>query len=65
VALAALDEHQRKFPRGVLAPEREAARPLALCAAGRVDEGRRAAAPFLEGDPNSPTAQHIRSACGL
>ncbi len=64
-ALAALDEHARRFPSGMLAPEREAARALALCAAGRTSEGRAAAAPFVKDDADSPIAKRIRSACGM
>ena len=37
-ALKALDEHARVFPRGVLAPERIAARVHALCGLGRASE---------------------------
>src|SRR5688500_15389498 len=33
-AMRALDEHARRFPRGALAEEREAARVMALCAQG-------------------------------
>lgn len=64
-ALAALDEHARRFPTGALAYEREAARAVALCRAGRTSEGRAAAAPFVAHDPDSPIAQRIKSACGM
>jgi hypothetical protein len=37
-ALALLGEHDRRFPAGVLAPESEALRVDALCAAGRADD---------------------------
>ncbi|MEP7052036.1 MAG: hypothetical protein ABJB12_16845 [Pseudomonadota bacterium] len=37
-ALKVLDEHQRKFPNGILSEERRAARAQALCALGRRSE---------------------------
>ncbi len=43
-ALALLDEHDGRFPAGVLNPESGALRVQALCAAGRVEEARAAAA---------------------
>lgn len=64
-ALAVLDEHARRFPRGMLAPEREAARAIALCGAGRTSEGRAQAAPFVKDDADSPIAKRIRGACGM
>jgi hypothetical protein len=63
-ALALLDEHARRFPRGALAQERDAARVLALCAAGRVDEARSARDAFLAAHPRSPAAARVRHACG-
>ena len=65
VALATqrLDEHRRRFPRGALATEREAARVLVLCDAGRAAEAKRLAARFLRRYPRSPLADRVRSAC--
>lgn len=62
-ALAALDEHARRFPSGTLAEERDATRALALCAAGRVAEAQSAARSFLAAHPTSPLAHRVRSAC--
>jgi hypothetical protein len=62
-ALARLDEHARRFPRGLLGEEREAERVLALCELGRVAEARRAAAAFLAESPRSPLADRVRTSC--
>jgi len=58
-----LDEHRRRFPRGVLASERDAARVLLLCDAGRTTEAKKLAASFLRRHPRSPLADRVRSAC--
>jgi hypothetical protein len=63
-ALELLDEHARRFPRGVLAEERGAERVLALCAAGRIGEARAAATRFLADRPQSPLAGRVRASCG-
>ncbi len=63
-ALALLDEHAARFPRGTLAPERRATRAMALCKAGRVEEGRRELVALYGGDSKSPMAQKIDRACG-
>ena len=62
-ALEALETHARRFPDGVLREAREAARVLALCALGRVDEARAEAAAFLQRAPSSPQAARVRAAC--
>lgn len=63
-ALKAVDEHQRKFPNGVLSEERRAARVQALCALGR----RREAAPELQRlsrtAPQSPNTLRAKQVCG-
>jgi hypothetical protein len=64
-ALRALDEHARRFPSGVLALERSGVRTVALCQAGRVDEGRAAARSYLRLVPNSVLSKRIRIACQL
>lgn len=64
-ALRALDEHARRFPSGVLALERSGVRTVALCQAGRVDEGRSAARSYLRLVPNSVMSKRIRIACQL
>lgn len=58
--LAALDRAQ---PRGNLREERDALRVLALCAAGRADDARAAAAVFLSRHPGSPQAARVQGAC--
>jgi hypothetical protein len=48
---------------GPLAEERAATRVLALCAAGRVDDARAAAADFLSRYPSSAHAGQVRGSC--
>jgi hypothetical protein len=62
-ATSRLDEHRRRFPRGALATERDAARVLVLCDAGRTAEAKKLAARFLGRYPRSPLADRVRSAC--
>jgi hypothetical protein len=62
-ALRLLEAQQRSFKAGVLDEEREAARVLALCEAGRVAEARKAADRFVVAHPNSPSAARV-STCG-
>lgn len=62
-ALALLDEHATRFPRGALAPERRAARAMALCKQGRSADGRREADALYGADSKSPLAEKIRRAC--
>jgi hypothetical protein len=52
-ALAAAEEHQRHFPGGVLAQEREVIVVSALVALGRRDEARSRARRFAETYPRS------------
>lgn len=63
-ALEALDSHARRFPTGVLAEERAAARVFALCDLGRESEAATAKASFLSLHPSSPAAERVRKACG-
>jgi hypothetical protein len=63
-ALAALAEHQRRFPTGVLALERSAARVQALCALGRTKEARVELARLSRTAPSSPHEARARKACG-
>lgn len=65
VALKALAEHQRRFPTGVLAQERSAARIQALCALGRVSEGLAELKRLEQKAPRSPHVARARKACGL
>ncbi|MCA9623755.1 MAG: hypothetical protein KC731_32255 [Myxococcales bacterium] len=62
-ALALLEEHRGRHALGAMSEEREAARILALCAAGRRDEARAAAADFLAAHPKSPHRARVLSAC--
>jgi predicted Zn-dependent protease len=52
-ALSALNEHQRKFPKGVLTQERRAARAQALCAVGRFSEARAELARLPKASPQA------------
>jgi hypothetical protein len=62
-ALAKLDAHASRFPRGQLSEERDALRVMAVCSLGRPD-AKKAAASFLRARPASPLASKIRKACG-
>ena len=62
-ALALLDEHATKFPRGALAEERAGARVLALCDLGRAAEARSAAEAFVRASPQSPLVPRLRASC--
>lgn len=59
-ALKLLDEHQRKFPNGMLAVERRAVRAQALCTLKRVGEGR---AELAQLAPQSPAAGRAKQLC--
>jgi hypothetical protein len=63
-ALAALDEHARRFPVGALAEERSSERVFALCALGRTADARVEAAHFLSAFPRSPSAARVSASCG-
>jgi hypothetical protein len=62
-ALALVDRHEREFPRGVLGPEFDAQRVLALSALGRNDEACALATRFLMANPGSPLTPQVRSSC--
>jgi len=62
-ALALLDEHQRKFPRGALTQERIAARIHALCALGRVSEAEASLSRLRRVSPGSLHEATAREAC--
>ena len=59
-ALQALTEHQQRFPNGKLSEERRAAKAQALCALGRVAEGRAEQRQLVQ---QSPTAARAKQAC--
>jgi hypothetical protein len=61
-ALAALAEHRAKFEHGVMTQERTALRALALCSLGDA-QGKVEAQRFLERNPGSPLATHLRTGC--
>lgn len=62
-ALSILDEHAASFPDGTLKEERLAARILALCGLGRVEQARAEAERFFQSATRSPHAGRIRASC--
>lgn len=64
-ALDALDAHERRFPSGFLADQRQAERVVAMCTIAKVRETRESAEHFLAQRPRSQQADRIRRACGL
>jgi hypothetical protein len=64
-ALAALDEHALRFPKGVLAEDRAAQRVLALCALPRLEAAREDGQRFISNYPRSPHVAAIRSSCAF
>jgi hypothetical protein len=63
-ALALVDEHQRRFPSGHLAEEREALRVKVLLGLDRREDARRAAAAFRARFPNSALLARIQAMLG-
>ncbi|HVR00888.1 MAG TPA: hypothetical protein VMT47_02040 [Polyangia bacterium] len=63
-ALAAIAEHERRFPNGQLTEEREALRVLALASAHRSEDARRAAATFRKRFPRSMLLARMNDALG-
>jgi hypothetical protein len=59
-ALVAIDEHERRFPDGQLAEEREALRVQALLGLQRTEEASRAADAFRERFPGSVLLSRMR-----
>lgn len=62
-ALELLDQHGSKHATGALREERQAARVLALCRAGRADDARAEARRFAAEFPRSPHRARVMSAC--
>lgn len=62
-ALELLDRHRTRFHRGALAPERDAARVLALCALGREAQAERERQRFVRNWPDSPLRERIHAGC--
>jgi hypothetical protein len=61
-ALEAAAEHARRFPAGLLAPERAAIDTIARCRRGDTD-GPRRATTFHRAHPGSPLAKRVDEAC--
>jgi hypothetical protein len=62
-ALKAIDEHQSKFPNGLLTEERRAARVQALCALGRRAEADAELSRLTRAAPQSPHVARARQFC--
>lgn len=62
LALETAAEHARRFPDGLLAPERTAIDAIARCRRGDADGPRRATA-FHRAHPRSPLAKRVDEAC--
>lgn len=63
-ALRAAEEHQRKFPNGVLTQERRAARVQALCALGRRADAEPELDRLTRLAPQSPNTLRAKQVCG-
>jgi TolA-binding protein len=63
-ALAAIAEHQHRFPSGQLAEEREALRVKALLGLGRMSEAQSAGATFHERFSSSALRERIDEMLG-
>lgn len=64
-ALTLLQQHATTYPSGVLVQERIGLRAITLCRAGQQDQGVAEATRFLKGNPSSPLAERVKSACEL
>lgn len=62
-ALAQLELHERRFPSGSLAPEREVIRVELLCALGRHRAAAQARASFLDQHGESPLRARVLASC--
>jgi hypothetical protein len=62
-ALTLLDQHQHRFPRGALGPERSALRIQALCALGRGAEARTLFQRLEAASPSSPHLGSLKRSC--
>jgi len=60
LALRTLEQHQRRFSRGVLCEERNAAKARALCQLQRLSEGRATLSLLVAG---SPIAERVKQDC--
>jgi hypothetical protein len=64
-ALAVLESHARRFPDGMLAPERRAVHAMAVCRKVGRSAGLAEAEAFLRDAPFSPLAPRVRAVCSL
>lgn len=62
-ALETLHEHRRRFPRGVLAEERDASILRAQCALGHHAQARRDARQFVAAHPRSAYLEALADSC--
>ena len=62
-ALALLDQHQREFPRGVLAHERTVTRIQAYCRSGQLAKAQAIYRRIAGASPNSPHLASLRNSC--
>lgn len=62
-ALTLLRTHASRYPKSALSLERSALEVIALCASGRIAEGRAARARFLATAAQSPYVRRVREAC--
>jgi hypothetical protein len=62
-ALASLDQYVARFPNGKLGFEQRALRAMALCKAGRMEEGRALSGAIAEASPGSPLSERVAAAC--
>jgi len=62
-ALSALNEHQKRFPSGLLTQERRAARAEALCSLGRFPEADAELATLVRTAPQSPLTVRAQQRC--
>ena len=63
--LAIVAEHERRFPDGQLAPEREGAKVIALCTGAPRDRAAELGRAFLASHARSPVAARVRATCGF
>jgi hypothetical protein len=64
-ALTFVREHERRFPAGQFAPERDGAKVLALCMGAPRDQAVALGHAYLDRHARSPLAARVRATCGL
>lgn len=62
-SLSLTNEHATRFPKGALAPERDAERISALCALGRREDARLQIGEFEARWPSSSLLERVRASC--